>query len=74
MVNGLRAFMAYCHAARGNKEGTIIGKLQAVNFYHELWVGLSLPLGHILLKVVRQGIKRAHPKLQRPFPWEIIKE
>lgn len=44
----------------GNKEGTIMGKQQAVNFYHEQWMGLSRPLGRFRVKVVRQGIERVH--------------
>ena len=45
-----------------NKEATVVGKLVAVNFYHEQWVGLSLPISHVRVKAVWQGIKRAHTR------------
>ena len=79
LVDELTVFMAYCCAVRGNKEGSIMGKRQAVNFYHEQWMSLSLPLGHIRVKAGRQGIKRIHvedgnqPKSRRPFTWEMVK-
>lgn len=34
-------------------------KHQAVNFYHEQWTCLSLPVGHFRVRAVRQGIERA---------------
>lgn len=80
LVDDLMLFMAYCCAVRGNKEGTIMEKLQAVNFYHGQWVDLSLPLDHFRIKAVRQGIKRAYvevgnqPRLRRPLTWEPVKE
>ena len=52
--------MAFCCAVKKNKEATVAGKLVAVNFYHEQWVGLPLPISHARVKAVRQGIKRAH--------------
>ena len=60
LVEELVEFMAYCCAVRGNKETTVAGKMVAVNFSHEQWVGLSLPLNHFRIKAVREGIKRAH--------------
>ena len=35
LVDELTEFMAYCCAVRKNKEGTMSGKLVAVNFYYE---------------------------------------
>lgn len=35
LVNELTAYMAYCCAVRYNKEGTVAGKVLAVNCYHE---------------------------------------
>ena len=60
MVEELLRYMAFCCAVKRNKEATVAGKLVAVNFYHEQWVGLSLPISHVRVKAVRQGIKRAH--------------
>ena len=56
----LAEFMGYCCTEKVNKETTIAGKLVAINFYLDLFVGLSLPLGNPLSKSVKQGIKRAH--------------
>ena len=62
LVEKLAEFMAYCCAERKNKEATVAGKLVAVSFYHEQWVGLSLPLQHFRIKAVWKGIKKAHVK------------
>ena len=56
----LTELMTYCCARKGTKELTIAGKSVAVQFYHEQFVGLSLPLGNPLIRSVKQGIKRAH--------------
>lgn len=80
LVDELTAFMAYCCTVRGNNEGTMMGKLQAVTFYHEQWVGLSRPLGHFRVKAVRQGIQKVHtkvgnqPKSWRSLTWELVKD
>ena len=58
LVAELAEFMGYCCAEKGNKM-TIAGKLVAIIFYHEQFVGLSLPLGNPLIKSVKPGIKRA---------------
>ena len=47
-------FMGYCCARKWNKESTIAGKLVAVQFYHERFVGLSLPLGNPLIRSVNK--------------------
>lgn len=39
MVEEITKLMAYYCAARGNSEGTAVGKLAAVKFYHEQWMG-----------------------------------
>ena len=52
---------------------TVAGKLVAVNVYCEPWVRLSLPMEHVMVRAVRQGIKRAHvesgsqQRLRRPL-------
>lgn len=58
---GRRTYDFHCISlcGTGKQEGTIMGKLQAVNFYHEQWMGLLLPLGHFRVKLVRQGVARA---------------
>ena len=53
-------FMGYSCAEKGNKESSIVGKLVVINFYHEQFVGLSVPMGYPLIRSVSQGIKRAH--------------
>lgn len=79
LVVNLMAFMVYFCAMRGNKEKALVGKLQAVSLYHEHWMGLSLPFGHVRIKAVRQGIKRTYveagnqPKVRRPLTWEMIR-
>jgi len=35
LVGELVEFMGYCCAEKGNKESTVVGKLVAINFYHE---------------------------------------
>ena len=55
--------MGYCCAGKGNKESTVVGRLMAINFYHEQCLGLSLPISNPLHRSVRQGIKRAHVKI-----------
>ena len=37
-------FMGYCCVGKGNEVSTIGGKLVAVNFYHEQFLGLSVPM------------------------------
>ena len=55
------------------------GKLMTVDFYHEQWLGLSLPLQHFRIKVARKGIKRAHvgagdeKRVRRPLTWEMTR-
>ena len=56
----IAAFITHYCAVRGNKEGTIIRKLQAVNFYHESWLGMTLPLDPFKVKTVRKGIQTAY--------------
>ena len=36
------------------------GQLVAVNFFHEQWMGKTLPLKHFRIRAVKEGIKRAH--------------
>ena len=50
-------FTAYCCTERKNKEATVVGKMVALNVYHEQWVRLSLPLQHFRIQAVRMGIK-----------------
>ena len=75
----LAEYMAYCCAVRGNRETTVAGKLVAVNFFHEQWVGRSLPLKHFRIKAVKEGIKRSHveggyqQRVRRPLTWEMVK-
>ena len=70
--------MAFCCAVKPNKEATVAGKLVAVNFYHQQWVGLSLPINYVRVRAVRQGIKRAHvesgsqQRLRRQLTWGVI--
>lgn len=45
LVGELVEFMGYCCARKGKKESTILGKLVAINFYQEEFVGLSVPMG-----------------------------
>ena len=35
LVEELTEFMAYCCAERKNKEATVAGKLDSLNYYHE---------------------------------------
>ena len=53
LVKELTEFMAYCGAARKNKEATVARKLMGVNFYHEQWGGLSLPQ-HFRIQAVKK--------------------
>ena len=73
MVEELVQYMAFCFAVKRNKEATVAGKLVEVKFYREQWGGLSLPINHVRVRAVRQGIKRAHvesgsqQRLRRPL-------
>ena len=75
MAEELAQYMAFCCAVKRNKEVAVVGKLVAVNAYHEQWVGLSLPIKHVRVRAVRQGTKRAHvesrsqQRLRRPVKW-----
>ena len=79
VVDDLVKYVAYCCAVRGNRESTVAGKLVAVNFFHQQWMGRSLPLNHSRIKAVKEGIKRAHveggtqQRVRRPLSWEILK-
>ena len=71
--------LAYCSEGRKNKEATVAGKLMVVNFYHEQWEGLSLPLQHFRIKAVEKEIKRAHAgarnlaRVKKSLTWEMIR-
>ena len=74
----LAEFMANCCAAR-KKEVPTAETLVAMTFYHEQWVGLSLPVQHVRIKAARKGIKTAHmeagnqTRVRRPLTWEMIR-
>ena len=82
LARELVEFMGYCFACagKGNKESTIVGKLVAINFYHEQFLGLSVPMSNPLIRSVRQGIKRGHvemgsqQKMRRPLTWGMLTE
>ena len=40
LVEELVEFMGHCCVGKGNKESTIVGKVVAIDFYHELLLGL----------------------------------
>lgn len=42
-VDGLAEYKAYCCATRRNRETTVASTFEAVNHFHEKWVGRSLP-------------------------------
>ena len=52
----------------------------AVNFFHEQWMGKTLPLNHFRIKAIKEGIKRAHveggtqQRMRRPLSREMLKE
>ena len=56
-VGKLVEYMVYCCAARMNRETTMEGKMIAVNFLHEQWVGRWRPLPHFRIKVVEGVLK-----------------
>ena len=80
VVDELAEYMAYYCAVRGDRESTVAGKLMAVNFFHEQWMGKTLTLNHFRIKAVKEGIKRAHveggtqQRIKRPLSWEMVKE
>ena len=39
LVDEVTEFMTYCCAERKDGEETGVGKLEAINFYHERWAG-----------------------------------
>ena len=79
LVEELTEFIAYCCAEGRNKEATVAGKLMAVNFYHEQWGGLTLPLQHFRIQAVKKRIRRAHAeagnqaRVKGPLKWEMIR-
>ena len=52
LVDELAEYTTYCCAVRGNRESTVVGKMVAVNFFHEQWMGKSLALNHFRIKAV----------------------
>ena len=80
LVGELVGFIGYCCAEKGNKESTIVGKLVAINFYHEQFLGLPVPMSNPLIRSVGQGIKRAHvgmgsqQNVRRPLTWGVLTE
>ena len=52
----------------------------AINFFHEQWMGKTLPLNHFRIKAVKEGIKRAYveggtqQRMRRPLTWGMLKE
>lgn len=59
-MDELVEYMVYSSAAWGNQETMIAGKLVAINFFNEKWLGRSLPLHHFQAKASRERIKREH--------------
>ena len=55
--------MGYYCATKGDKESARVVVLVAVNFCHEIIVGLLAPMSNQLTRSVRQGIKRAHVQM-----------
>lgn len=53
-------FAAWCCAAEGNVVGTITGKIGAVKYFHLVHAGVELPTDSILLRRLKDGMKRAH--------------
>ena len=51
VVGKLAEYMAYCCAARMNRETTMEGMMIAANVLHEQWVGRWRPLNHFRIKV-----------------------
>ena len=78
IVEELAEYMAYCSAFLGNRDSTIMGKLVAVNFYHQQFQNMSLPLSNPYIKGVAQGIKRGHvekgtqARVRRPLTWGML--
>ena len=72
--------LGYCCARKGNKKSTIASKLVEAHLYHELFVGLYLPLGNPLIRSVKRGIQRAHvekgtqQRVRRPLTWGMLTE
>lgn len=56
LVDALVQFVAFCWEVEKNKEVAAVGKLVAVKLFNEQWTGLSLPLSHVRIKVVRRGV------------------
>lgn len=59
LVDKLMVFIICRCAVRGNKEGTILEKLQEANFYHEQWISLKIPFGHFSVEAARQKCKES---------------
>ena len=59
LVGDLVEFMGYCWARKENKELTIVGKVLEIDFYHDQFLGLSVPMSFPLIRSVRQDIIRA---------------
>ena len=78
-MDELAEYIAYCCAAQGNWETTIAGKLVVVNFFHEQWMGRSLPLDRFQIKAMKKRIKRARveggtqQRARRPLSWDMLK-
>ena len=70
--------MGYCCAGKGKKESTIVGKLVAINLYHEQFWRVSVPMSNPLIRSVRHGVKRAHvgmgsqQKVRRSLTWGML--
>ena len=52
LVRELVEFVGYCWAGKGINESTVVGKLLAINFYHEQVLGLSVPTSNPLIRSV----------------------
>ena len=57
----------------------MVGKLVAINFYPEQFVGLSVPMEKSFIRLARQGMKRAHvetgsqQRVRRPLTWGTLR-
>ena len=61
LVGGLVEIMGCCCGGKINKGSTTtVRKVVAINFYHEQFVGLPVPMSDPLMIYVMQGVSREH--------------
>lgn len=76
-INGVHGKLLRSEREQGGNERR---EARRCEFYHEHWMGLSLPMHHLSIETIRKGIKKAHveigsqQRVKRSLTWGMLAE